>query len=128
MNEPKDQATGTPSACHCPALREIVSVVHAEMDSAWNRGAIQREHVHRWGAMLRDALGSEYTDSSWLQSIGFIKDATRHYYRMNNWLVLKCEAGKWQAYSVKSSHWHYLCDVDLRKEVTDLINALKLNA
>lgn len=40
-------------------LREVVSVVHAEMDSAWNRDSIQREHVHRWGKMLRDALAGE---------------------------------------------------------------------
>ena len=128
MNEPKDQATGTLRACHCSALRDIVSVVHAEMDSAWNRNAIEREHVHRWGSMLREGLGSEYTDSSWLRSIGFIRDAASDNYRMKNWLVLKCDAGKWHAYSVKSSHWHYLCDVDRREDVTRLVAALKLNA
>ncbi|TWU17171.1 hypothetical protein Pla52o_53460 [Novipirellula galeiformis] len=97
------------------------------MDSAWNRDAVQREHVHRWGGMLRDALGSQYTDSTWLKSIGFVEDVNKHY-RMKNWLVLVCEAGKWMAYSVKSSHWHFLCDVERREDVTSLISALKLKA
>lgn len=124
----KPEGESPSSSSRCSTLHEIASVVHAEMDSALNRNAIEREHIHRWGAMLREGLGSEYTDSSWLQSIGFIKDTTSQHYRMKNWFVLTCEAGKWQAYSVKSSHWHYLCDVDRREDVTKLISALKLNA
>jgi hypothetical protein len=73
-------------------------------------------------------LPYEHTDSFWLQSIGFIKDAISQHYRIKNWLVITCEEGKWQAYSVKSSHWHYLCDVDRREDVTNLVSALKLNA
>lgn len=127
MNEPNDQAISVNRASNLRELREIVSIVHAEMDSARNRRYIDYVHFHRWTEILREALGCDYTDSSWLQSIGFTKDATQDNYRLKNWLVLKCDAGKWQAYSVKSSHWHYLCDVDRREEVINLINALKLN-
>ena len=73
------------------------------------------------------ALGSVYTDSQWLKSIGFVEDTNKDYI-LGGWLVITCEHGKWNAYSVKSSHWHYLCAVALREDVTRLVAALKLNA
>ena len=41
------------------AMRDIISLVYAEMESAWNREAIQRAHVHRWGKMLEAALAED---------------------------------------------------------------------
>ncbi len=66
-----------------------------------------------------------YTDSPWLKSIGFIEDTNKDYV-LCGWLVITCESGNWSAYSVRSSHWHYLCGVNLRDEVTMLVAALKL--
>jgi hypothetical protein len=111
----------------CPTLRDLLGVLHAEMDVAWNRESVSREQVHRWGCMIREALGSVYTDSQWLKSIGFVEDTNKDYI-LGGWLVITCEHGKWSSYSVKSSHWHYLCAVDLREDVTRLVAALKLNA
>jgi hypothetical protein len=58
------------------------------------------------------------TDSQWLKSIGFVENTNKDYV-LAGWLVITCEHGKWSAYSVKSSHWHYLCGVDLREDVPD---------
>ena len=66
-----------------------------------------------------------YTNSEWLKSIGFDETASKDY-TLCGWLVLKCNQGQWQAYSVKSSHWHFLCAVDLRSEVLALVSGLKL--
>lgn len=37
-------------------LRNVMSVLHAEMDSAWNRDAVSRDHAHRWGEVIRKAI------------------------------------------------------------------------
>ena len=107
-------------------IKDLLGVIHAEMDVAWSRDSISREQVHRWGLMIREALGGLYTDSQWLKSIGFIEDVNKDYI-LDGWLVITCEYGKWSAYSVKSSHWHFLCSVDFREDVLRLVSALKLN-
>ena len=69
---------------------------------------------------------SIYTDSQWLKSIGFVEDSNKDYV-LAGWLVITCEAGKWNAYSVRSSHWHFLCGVEFREHVEILVSALKLS-
>lgn len=127
MNE--EQANNDDTFCrrHYTGLREMVSLVIDEMDSALSRCAITREHIDRWGTMLRETLGCEYTDSAWLESIGFVRlDGDRPQYRMNNWLTLRCDAGQWNAYVKSGPLLERLCSVDKKEEVLNLIKALKL--
>jgi hypothetical protein len=122
QNEPQDDAI----ALDCSTIRDAVEIVSTEMDLASGSYTVSHEQVRRWAGILRESL-DEYTDSTWLQSIGFTEDESKNY-RLRGWLRLTCDSGQWQAYSVKSSHWHFLCVVDLRSEVRSLISALKLNS
>ena len=66
------------------------------------------------------------TDSTWLESIGFVRDEDNRY-RLGKRLVVECYAGKWRAYLNESErHFNFLCDVDLRDDVTRLIAAMGL--
>jgi hypothetical protein len=65
------------------------------------------------------------TDSQWLVSIGGKKQDSSQI-AFAGWLVFSCDAGKWNAYSVRSSHWHLLVDADRRCDVYRLLAALNL--
>ena len=128
MTKPND-STGSSGTTVCSTLRDIVSLVHAEMDSAWNRNAIQREHVHRWGKMLRVALEPddlEPVDSTWLGSFAVKK--SNYEYRVGG-VEFSCDAGQWIAYSFDgNTHYHKLTEVDTRHDVRSLLRALRLDA
>lgn len=110
-------------------LRDIVSIVHAEMDSVWNRKAIQREHVHRWGKALLVALEPddlEPVDSTWLGSFAVKK--SNYEYRVGG-VEFSCAEGQWIAYSFDgNTHYHKLTEVDTRRDVRSLLRALRLDA
>jgi len=125
---PEPESESASRSSHCYALRDIVSLVHAEMDSAWNRDAIQREHVHRWGKMLRVALEPddlEPVDSTWLGS--FASKKSNYQYTVGV-VEFSCDAGQWIAYSHGSSHYHKLTEVDTRRDVRSLLRAMRLDA
>lgn len=120
----------TRRSSHGSTLRDVVSIVYYEMDKAWNRDAIRREHVHRWGKMLRVAIepdDHEPVDSTWLKQIGGTEDSYK-YIQFGRALVFACDSGQWVAYSRASSHWHKLVEVTTRREVQDILRALKLDA
>jgi len=132
MTKPKDSQAVDGSSV-CSTLRDIVCIVHDEMDSAWNRDKVQREHVHRWGKMLRVALepdDQEPVDSTWLATFA-IKKANHQY--VKGVIQFDCEAGQWIAYSHIerkhiASHYHKLTEVDTRRDVRSLLRALRLDA
>jgi hypothetical protein len=74
--------------------------------------------------LLRGAIRHQ-VDGDWLKAIGFVESSDRDYV-LGGWLVITCESGKWLAYSAKQSHWHCLCVVDTREDVTRLVKAMKL--